>query len=100
MKLNYSIFVITLLMCQLNYAWWQPASQFNITPHAVTVTIVNPTHYWIFCQGRVVGVTQFNFWAQSWMQNWIAPGTFQQAQTYAYFPSFFINGFTDIRCRY
>lgn len=81
-------------------AWaWIPHMQYQITPHAVQVTVMNPTPYPAFCQGYVFGQVQTGGALNSWFSSFVPPGGYSYAYVYVNYPYYFVNAWANINCQ-
>jgi hypothetical protein len=103
MKKLLSALLITLcthLIPTQALAWWPMTAHIQVTPYVVQGTLYNSLSHLIYCEGRVYGQLQTRQWIYAWVRNWIAPGSYQYAYVYANAPFYFINGYSEIYCRY
>jgi hypothetical protein len=94
------ITIMTQLTASQAKAWWYMNAQIQVSPHVVQGTVYNPLPYPIYCSGWVFGQIQTGQNLYAWIESWITPGTYQYVYVYANAPHYFLNGNSQIYCRY
>lgn len=92
------ILSFALLFSTTSNAYYLPQVGYQITPDVVTAQIYNSTGYPLFCQGRVYGYTQTGVYLTAWFSDTVLPFNSAYAYVYAYYPHYFVNAWSNIRC--
>ena len=102
MKLKSLIVVTLLCLTSSAFAQWFPArTQVTVLPQLISVQVFNPYLSPVICNGQVFGQTlSGSIYSAHFVEQYINVGGFRFAyvQTTAYSP--FVNGWTNIHCRY